>query len=181
MTKYRTDEHDQIRFWLKVNKNGPIKRPDLGPCWVWTAGKNDFGYGVFWVKGKSHNAHRVSAEWAGIVIPVGLIVRHKCDNPSCVNWEHLEPGTYKQNSNDARVRGRTATGDRNGARLYPERMVHFSGEDNPIAVLNAAKVIAMRQAYAAGGVTYRQLGKQYGVHGTTVFYVVKRRIWTHVE
>ena len=51
-------------------------------------------------------AHRVSYEMANGPIPDGLIIRHKCDNPNCVNPKHLESGTQKDNMLDASFRGR---------------------------------------------------------------------------
>lgn len=55
----------QERFWVKVNRDGPIPahRPDLGPCWVWTQGRHSAGYGQFYPRhGKPTGAHRVAYE-----------------------------------------------------------------------------------------------------------------------
>jgi hypothetical protein len=63
-------------------------------------------------------AHRAAWILANGPVPEGLIVRHKCDNPLCVNVGHLELGTFKDNTNDMISRGRMMTakrreGDRN--------------------------------------------------------------------
>jgi len=89
------------RFWAKVNKNGPIgyhwetKEP-LGPCWVWTAGKSN-GYGMMWLDGKQIQAHILSFDWAGKELPEGHERDHLCRNHSCVNPDHLEAVTHREN------------------------------------------------------------------------------------
>ena len=85
------------RFFAKVEKTES--------CWIWT-GSQLRGYGQFWLGGKLHIAHRVS--WVLHVgpIPFGLHALHKCDNPSCVNPEHLFLGTAKTNVHDMMDKGR---------------------------------------------------------------------------
>lgn len=87
------------RFWAKVDKNGPVPlaRPDLGPCWVWTGGKHEKGYGRFWFDGSVQPAHRVAYELLVGPIPDGLHLDHLCRTPSCVNPGHVEPVTMLEN------------------------------------------------------------------------------------
>lgn len=91
------------RFWRKVNKNGPVPeyRPDLGPCWLWTAGMARGGYGKFTVtkNGKKTHpvAHRVSYEWLVGSVPEDLQLDHLCRVRHCVNPRHLEPVTGREN------------------------------------------------------------------------------------
>ena len=84
------------RFWAKVNKHGPIPeyRPDLGPCWMWTGGGTAKGYGAI---GKNRLAHRVAFELLRGPIPDGLELDHLCRVRNCVNSEHLEPVTHREN------------------------------------------------------------------------------------
>lgn len=93
------------RFWPKVNKNGPVPehRPDLGPCWLWTAGTDQHGYGRF--KGddrKDGRAHR----WAWVEehgpIPDGLEPDHLCRVKGCVRTSHMELVTHGENISRAR-------------------------------------------------------------------------------
>jgi hypothetical protein len=98
-------------------------------CWPWTGARDKDGYGSFWFDGRQQRASRVAWQLANDrPIPDGLVVRHTCDNPPCVNPAHLLLGTSHDNDLDRVERGRSATGERNGARLYPERLVR--GPDN---------------------------------------------------
>jgi hypothetical protein len=72
-----------------------------GGCWTWNRARiGKDGYGVCRGKG----AHRVSYVLFKGPIPRGQLVRHKCDNPPCVNPDHLELGTARENAIDASVR-----------------------------------------------------------------------------
>jgi hypothetical protein len=84
-----------LRFWSKVDKNGPVPehRPDLGPCWLWKAARNPKGYGIF---GKL-KAHRVAYELLIGPIPERHTLDHLCRNRACVNPAHTEPVTNKTN------------------------------------------------------------------------------------
>jgi hypothetical protein len=75
-------------------------------CWPWRGVCDQHGYGRVSFMHKRFKAHRVSFEMANGPIPDGLIVRHRCDNPNCVNPNHLEAGTHKDNMQDASRRGR---------------------------------------------------------------------------
>lgn len=95
MRRYLQCPAPDARFWAKVNKDGPLPefKPDLGPCWIWTAGtRNGYGKigrtvnGVF----RNYDAHRVSYEAARGRIPYGMQIDHLCRVPRCVNPAHLQ-------------------------------------------------------------------------------------------
>lgn len=86
------------RFWAKVDKDGPTPqhRPDLGPCWVWTAARQRRGYGLF-AHADGGLAHRYAYTQMVGVIPAGLELDHVCRNTSCVRPSHLEPVPHRVN------------------------------------------------------------------------------------
>jgi len=75
-------------------------------CWPWIGTTDGYGYGRVVFMTSYLKAHRVSYELRYGPIADGMVVRHKCDNPNCVNPFHLEEGTQKQNMQDASMRGR---------------------------------------------------------------------------
>jgi hypothetical protein len=85
---------------------GNIVTDALG-CWIWQGNRDRKGYGRISVKGRTTSTHRLAYRLAhGGDIPDGLVVRHRCDNPPCVNPDHLEIGTPADNSRDMVERGR---------------------------------------------------------------------------
>ena len=79
------------RFWDKV-------QPDpLSGCWLWTACRQASGYGKYGIGNKVFYAHRLAYEDANGPIPDGLEIDHLCRTPACVNPEHLEAVTHREN------------------------------------------------------------------------------------
>lgn len=109
-------EKDKHRFHTKYSKLP-------SGCWEWQAAKmkGTHPYGFFGHQGMKM-AHRVSYEIHKGTIPTGLEVLHSCDNPSCVNPDHLSVGTHKQNMADAAARGRMSRSSR------PERTTERTNE-----------------------------------------------------
>ena len=147
------------RFWEKVNKDAS------NGCWEWTAYKKADGYGVLTVDGLAATAHRLSWVIHNGKITDGLCVLHHCDNPPCVNPEHLFLGTKYDNMQDMIKKGR--------------KRVAF-GSGSGMSKLNEKSVKKIRKLYAAGGVGFMALGRQFGVNKSTIRNVVRRTGWKHV-
>lgn len=77
------------RFWSKVEKTST--------CWNWTASDRGEGYGCFWFNGKNHQSHRLSYENSKGKITSELEIDHLCRNRKCVNPEHLDAVTKRDN------------------------------------------------------------------------------------
>lgn len=149
MPREPIDPH--IRFMAKVDQNGPL-HPDLGTrCWDWTRSTRK-GYSQFMDgDGRIVGGHKWSLERRiGRKLRPDEVARHLCDRRICVNPDHLEPGTYEQNSADTTARGRT--GKRTGGRREP---------------LPDALVLDLRRRYADGA-SQGALAIRYGVAESTV-------------
>lgn len=136
-------------------------------CWDWLGPKKGLGksaYGQIWFKGKLWYAHRLAYHRYHGDIPEGMVVMHSCDNPSCVNPEHLSVGTQSDNLKDAAMKGRLAAS---------------YGEHNCKAKLTDAGVIDIRKRREAGD-RVADIARDYGISKPNTYNVINRKIWTHV-
>jgi hypothetical protein len=147
------------RFWSKVDRRGADE------CWPWTAALNEHGYGVMRPGGQRSGptikAHRVSLMLAGVDID-GLVIRHSCDNPPCVNPAHLSVGTKADNSADMVSRDRHARGSRSGTHKLIE-----------------PQIVEIRRR-AEAGEFHRVLAAEYGVSRPTITDIANGKTWRHV-
>jgi len=109
-------------FWARVDQSG-----GADACWPWTGGrfKRRGGYGRVTLNKKDAYSHRVAFALANLRTPSQCVL-HKCDNPPCCNPSHLFEGTQADNVADCVAKGRTARGDKSGARLHPESVARGS-------------------------------------------------------
>lgn len=148
------------RFFSFVLKGGD------GGCWIWVGPRDGKDYGKIHATGRSGKqwkAHRLSYELHKGQIPAGMEVCHSCDNPSCVNPDHLWLGTHKQNMADCSAKKRT--GDR-----------PLKGEAVGTAKLDWRTVRLIRLA-ASLGASYVDIAKVADTHPTNVGLIVSGKHW----
>lgn len=154
----------KIRFWAKVDKNGPTINAELGPCWLWRATLDKDGYGEFGSRGGpcdketgEKKVHRISFVIANGIIPPGWMVLHKCDLSPCLNPEHLYRGDAIANAIDRERRNR---------RLSPS--------DYKVSLEDGEKI---KQLYATGQYSYSVLGNMFGISLGQAHYIVTDPRW----
>jgi hypothetical protein len=133
-------------------------------CWLWKGGHYPQGYGRIMIDGTTWVASRLSYTVYKNPIPKGLLVRHRCDNPRCVNPDHLLLGTHQDNTEDKIERGR-----------------HSHGESHAAAKLTEDQVRKIRQLKASGYKTIASLAKAYDMHPHTIRLIISRRLWARVR
>ncbi len=155
------------RLWVKVDRCHSLIR-----CWRWRGSRNSDGYGHIRIEGRTIGVHRIAWTLTHGPIAEGMQVLHKCDNPSCVRPSHLFLGTVKQNIQDMSAKGRHIWGSMQKPML---------GERNVNAKLTAIQIEEIRGLYdphIGNGVL---LGCAYGVDSATIYRVVHRSTWKHVQ
>lgn len=145
----------ETRFWEKVKKTDA--------CWLWTAALDKKGYGSIGVGNRHVKAHRFSYTIHRGEIPDGMLVCHHCDNPACVNPDHLFLGTADDNNKDRCNKGRGAIGEKSGA-----------------AKLSESDVIYIRDELKNHRKGIRSMAREMGVTHTTIRQIVNRVIWKHI-
>lgn len=155
-------DSDRIFFWEKVQKND---------CWIWTAAKNEKGYGIFCIEGRTYKAHRLSYLLSVGAIPEGMCVLHKCDVPSCVNPDHLFIGTRADNNADMLAKGRKVPGGKycgkNGN--YPRGMDHHN------ARLSFNEIQLIRQ-HRKDGWSFGRISKEHKISIGYAFRLINETV-----
>lgn len=182
------EENRNRKFWARVNKNGP------NGCWVFVGSdRTKTGHIRIRIRGKRKFVHRHSWELSKGPIPNNLCCLHECDNPPCVNPDHLFLGTRGDNNTDCMLKGRTAKGDKNGthtrpetrsrgdahyARTNPERLAHGTRHGN--AILTPAKIRRIRKLIAEG-LVQREIAAIVGTERSNISYIKHNKGWKHVK
>lgn len=153
------------RFKRFVNEDGPIIIPSLGKCHIWTGYKKKSGYGTFNLDGRRIGAHRAAYMIFVKFVPDGVCVLHKCDNPSCVNLNHLFLGSLDDNMKDAASKGRMPRGESSYRAILTDELVKWIRE------------IHIPRSPSRGSVA---IAKTLGIGYQAVDNVVKRKTWKHI-
>jgi hypothetical protein len=142
-------------------------------CWNWIKLKDWDGYGYFYIGKDPNNLIKSSQKYKNIKAhrfsyflhkgdPFNLLVCHKCDNPSCVNPDHLFLGTHHDNNQDRAIKGRNNF-DR-------------KGEKNSRSKLTIKEVLEIRASQLSG----KELSKIYGISTPQISAIKLKKSWKHI-
>lgn len=133
-------------------------------CWEWNGIKRR-GYGMINSGKRNSKGHHIPLIASRVAwtlhygeIPEDMFICHTCDNPPCVNPDHLFLGTQHENNSDMAQKKRT-----------------LNGERRPQSKLTDNEVEEIRRKYVEGGISQQVLGKQYGVSQSAVSLIVSRQ------
>jgi hypothetical protein len=149
-------------FWLHVEQRGPDE------CWPWIGSLTPRGYGRTSnprAYGGQQLAHRAAWEVVHGQIPARMSVCHHCDNPPCVNPDHLFLGTHADNMRDLRDKGR-----RRGKHRGPNHVrTHLTERD-----------VQIIRVLCRIGYTSKEVGQRYNMSESGIQNIRKGRSWSHV-
>lgn len=142
--------------------------PDENGCWIWQKEFNSTGYGRYVIKLKKFLAHRFSYELHKSSIPNKMCVLHICDNPKCVNPDHMKLGTQSDNMKDAAIKNRM------------DRINKLKGEQVPNSILSNLQVKELKIRLMNGEIGM-QLAKEFNVTKTTIYNIKNGKWWKHIN
>jgi HNH endonuclease len=142
-------------FWASCYK-------DPSGCWLWTKNKSPKGYGKTYWKNKDMRAHRLAFFFKNNYMPE--TVCHKCDNPSCINPDHLFAGTHKLNMMDMKLKGRAAR---------PKGVLH------PMRKYSVEQIKEVRRLHSLN-ISLNEISKSVLIPKSYVRQIVLKQRWGHL-
>lgn len=147
----------------EVNENG---------CWICTShSKNEKGYPIHKQNGKNTRVNHTMYESHIGEVPKGIFICHRCDNPGCINPEHLFLGTNMDNVRDKVNKGRQSKGE--------ERSKITRGENSGTHKLTEAEVREIK--FGCTGMLHREIAERFNVARNTITYIKNNKLWKHVR
>ncbi len=148
-------------FWDRVDRTGD--------CWLWKRGRTKKGYGELKIYGKTWYAHRLSWSITNGEITAGIKVLHRCDNPPCVNPDHLFLGTSLDNTRDMISKGRDCP---------PPT---FIGANHPRAILTEDQAMDILNRADPKKRNLSALAREYHISLQSVSRIARGKSWCHLS
>lgn len=149
----------------EISKNRLINRiKKENECWIWCGYISNHGYGVSSYRSKSILVHRLSWILFKGLMSSDLDVCHHCDNPKCINPDHLFLGTAKDNIIDC----------------FNKKRKSHKGEKHPNSKISENDVIKIFELRKIGW-THQKLADMFKITQGTISNILHRRLWKHVE
>lgn len=146
---------DRVRTQTEHLENG---------CVIFTGHKDDCGYGRISKDGKLVRVHREVWKQNNPGKEITGVIMHSCDNPACINPDHLSHGTQAENIADMVAKG---------------RRVVVQGSKQPDAKLHESQIPEIRRMILAD-MAYEKIGQKYGVTHGAIRAIATGKTWTHV-
>ena len=151
----------QLTFWQRVEMQTVVNE---NGCHIFTGSKDDCGYGRISKDGKLTRVHRAVYEKVHGKIQDKMVILHSCDNPSCINIQHLSADFQSENIKDMYNKGRG---------------INLAGSKHGMSKINETDVINIKKRLSEGD-TCVAISKDYSVSEGTIRNIKKGRNWTHV-
>ena len=146
-------------FWSNVDRTD-----NNTECWFWKLSCDRRGYGQVKYQKKMKRSHRVAFEWFyKRPINDGMFLLHSCDERKCCNPNHLREGTPQDNMDDKVLRNRQSRGEA----CYNSKLIE-------------AQVIEIRNKYAKGTYTQKELCNEYNISRSAISSIIRRSVWAYI-
>ena len=165
-------ERNEVRAAIKRELQFSNYKIDISTnCWFWLGGKDKDGYGKVKKFGKTVRASRLYYEKYKGGIEDNKVIMHLCDNPPCVNPDHLNIGTHLDNEKNKDLKGRRSPSP---SISHPELLAR--GEKHYKSKLTEDAIYDIRESLSSASV----LAIKYNVHKSIIFKIKSGKTWRHL-